>query len=392
MAQSRTDWSLLEQIPALPPPAGAQSNFESPETREDLAKVVVGLTYSLMLVFLALRIYTRVRITNSLGADDYLSIAAGASITAFTGVSLSLFGSPLGPHQWNVPLSHFNASFLERTLSSIVLFSFSSLFVKAALLALYLRVFAPNTSARMMIWAGIITIVVFYIVSIILNIRFCVPISMTTPVPDRDEWAKKLAASSCSQPVYNLNAAVGLFGVVSDLYVLLIPVSMVYKLKIPRNRKIGILGIFLTGLLAVALSITSTAFRFLQLKSYDFTWDSIPSYTLRAAELNIGLICSCMPVVFVILKMIFQSRPCSSQKKQPTPHTRTPSHAYISDIDRMNQASDVAGGQLPEPPAPTAAIGLKTFSRLQTSGDEQSGYTALRSIDSSYHNSLRDPG
>ncbi|KAJ8120457.1 hypothetical protein ONZ43_g2838 [Nemania bipapillata] len=70
MAGSDTDWSLLDTIPALPPPAGVQSNFDNPETREDLAKIVVGLTYGLMLVFLALRIYTRIRITNSLGVDD----------------------------------------------------------------------------------------------------------------------------------------------------------------------------------------------------------------------------------------------------------------------------------------------------------------------------------
>ncbi|KAI8944743.1 hypothetical protein F4801DRAFT_570613 [Xylaria longipes] len=386
MAKSDTDWSLLEQIPALPPPPGVQSNFDNPETREGLAKIVVGLTYGLMVIFLALRIYTRVRITNSLGIDDYLSLAAGASITAFTGVSLSLFGSPLGPHQWDVRLSDFNASFLERTLSSIVLFSFSSLFVKTALLVMYLRVFAPSRPARMMIWVGITTITVFYIISIILNVHFCVPISMTTPVPNRDEWARKLKASNCSQPVYNLNAAVGLFGVVSDLYVLIIPVSMVYNLKIPRNRKLGILAIFLTGLLAVAFSITSTAFRFLQLESYDFTWDSIPSYTLRAAELNIGLICNCMPVVFVILKRMFQSRPCSSVKKTPTPPPRDPSHAYISDLNRRDQSPDIADEQFPRPPTPTAVISLKSFIRQSrrpsASRRDRSTYSELGSMES----------
>lgn len=70
MAGSDSDQSLLEQIPALKPPTGVESDFNSPETREGLAKIVVGLTYGLMLVFLALRIYTRVRITNSLGVDD----------------------------------------------------------------------------------------------------------------------------------------------------------------------------------------------------------------------------------------------------------------------------------------------------------------------------------
>ncbi|KAI1748061.1 hypothetical protein F4782DRAFT_386685 [Xylaria castorea] len=386
MAESYTDWSLLEQIPALPPPPGVQSNFDNPETREDSAKIVVVLTYGLMLIFLALRIYTRVKITNSLGIDDYLSLAAGASITAFTGLSLSLFGSPLGPHQWDVRLSHFNASFLERTLISIVLFSLSSLFVKTALLALYLRVFAPNRTARMMIWAGITTIVVFYIASIVLNISFCVPISMTTPVPDRDAWARKLKASNCSQPVYNLNAATGLFGVVSDLYVLIIPVSMVYKLRIPRNRKLGILGIFLTGLLATALSITSSAFRFHQLKSYDFTWDSIPSYTLRAAELNIGLICSCMPVVFVILKKIFQSGSYSSIKRTPTPHMRTPSHAYIADLNRGDQSLNISDEQLPRAPIPAVLISLKSFirqsQRPSASRPERSTYNELGSMES----------
>ncbi|GAP83174.2 hypothetical protein SAMD00023353_0401820 [Rosellinia necatrix] len=397
MAGSDADWSLLRQIPALPPPPGVQPDFNTTESRAELARIVVSLTYGLMLIFLAMRIYTRVRITNSMGADDYLSLAAGASITAFTALSLSLFGSPLGPHQWNVPLSDFNASFLERTLSSIVLFSLSSLFVKTALLALYLRVFAPSVSARMMIWVGVAAIVVFYIVSIILNICFCVPISMTTPVPDRDEWAKKLKASNCSQPVYNLNAAVGLFGVVSDLYVLIIPVTMVYKLRIPRNRKIGILAIFLTGLLAVALSITSTAFRFLQLESYDFTWDSIPSYTLRAAELNIGLICNCMPVVFIILKRIFKTGPCSSGKGLATPpHTRTASHAYISDLNRTEYAPGLAEAQLPNPPDGTATIGLETSTRqsgsLPTSKSEESTYTKFGSVDSSYHGHLRDSG
>ncbi|KAI1126740.1 hypothetical protein F5Y10DRAFT_244236 [Nemania abortiva] len=383
MAGSDEDWSLLSQIPALPPPPGVESNFDNPETRADLAKIVVSLTYGLMLVFLAMRIYTRIIVTNSLGVDDYLSLAAGASITAFTGLSLSLFRSPLGPHQWDVPLSDFNASFLERTLSSIVLFSLSSLFVKTGLLALYLRVFAPNMTARIMIWVGFATIAIFYILSIILNIHFCVPISMTTPVPDPDAWAKKLKASNCSQPVYNLNAAVGLFGVVSDLYVLIIPVSMIYNLRIPRNRKLGILAVFLTGLLAVALSITSTAFRFIQLESYDFTWDSIPSYTLRAAELNIGLICSCMPVVFVILKKIFQPGCHNSSKRLATPPPRTPSHAYIADLNRSDRANTIAQDHVPAPLTPTALLGEPN--RLSTSRGERSTFIELGSMESNYH-------
>lgn len=64
------DWSRLDQIPALPPPNGQHSDFETHETRENLARIVVSFTYALMLLFLALRIYTRIIITNSFGIDD----------------------------------------------------------------------------------------------------------------------------------------------------------------------------------------------------------------------------------------------------------------------------------------------------------------------------------
>ncbi|KAI1419573.1 hypothetical protein F5Y12DRAFT_231815 [Xylaria sp. FL1777] len=397
MAETDTDWSLLEHIPALPPPPGVQSDFDHPKTREEEAKIVVGLTYALMLLFLTLRIYTRIRVTNSLGVDDHLSLVAGASITAFTGLSLSLFGHPLGPHQWNVPLSDFDTSFLGRTLSSIVLFSVSSLFVKTALLSLYLRVFAPNRTARITIWAGVVTMAVFYTISVIINICFCVPLSMDTPVPDQAAWEKKLEASTCSQPVYNLNAATGLFNVLSDLYVLIIPISMVYRLRIPRNRKYGIIGIFLTGLLAVILSATSAAYRFRQLKSYDFTWDSIPSYTLRAAELNIGLICSCMPVVFVIFKRIFKSRPCSREKRTPTPHMRTPSHAYIADLPGSDQAPGTEENQLSSSTTPSTVISMKTLIRQSRqhqpeTGASRSTYSELGSMESNDLGNLRDTG
>ncbi|KAI8633623.1 hypothetical protein F5Y19DRAFT_470864 [Xylariaceae sp. FL1651] len=391
-----TDRNKLEQLPALPPPDGVQSNFDSPDTREGLGRIFLGLTYGLMLVFLALRIYTRLSITRALGADDYLSFAAAASITAYTGLSFSLFGDPLGRHQWDVRLSDFDASFLIRTLSSIVLFALSSLFVKVALLVLYFRVFAPDKTARNMIWAGIITIVIFYILAIIINIRFCVPISMTTPVPDPNAWIKKLEASTCSQPVYNLNASVGLFGVLSDLYVLAIPVSMVSRLRLPRNRKIGIMGIFLTGLLACALSITSTVYRFIQLNSYDFTWDSIPSYTLRAAELNIGLICSCLPVVFIVFKKMIHSGPWSSVKNFPTLNARTPSHAYIFDLNGGDHTPSAAKEQLPRAPSQVAVIGLDAFTRQPqrstASRSERATYSEIESIDSDYHGQLTHPG
>jgi hypothetical protein len=70
MAELNIVRSLLDQIPALPPPPGVQSNFDSPITREGLGRILVALTYGLMLAFLVLRIYTRLNYTGALGVDD----------------------------------------------------------------------------------------------------------------------------------------------------------------------------------------------------------------------------------------------------------------------------------------------------------------------------------
>ncbi|KAK6948148.1 hypothetical protein Daesc_009912 [Daldinia eschscholtzii] len=49
----------------------------------------------------------------------------------------------------------------------------------------------------------------------------------------------------------NLSVVRGVFGVISDFVILLIPMTQVIKLHLPLRKKITILGIFLTGLLYV---------------------------------------------------------------------------------------------------------------------------------------------
>lgn len=41
----------------------------------------------------------------------------------------------------------------------------------------------------------------------------------------------------------------GVFGIVSDLYLLVIPIPAVMGLQMPRRRKLGVIAIFMTGLL-----------------------------------------------------------------------------------------------------------------------------------------------
>lgn len=43
--------------------------------------------------------------------------------------------------------------------------------------------------------------------------------------------------------------AVGYFNLFTDFYILLLPISGVIRLQLPKRRKIGVILIFMTGLL-----------------------------------------------------------------------------------------------------------------------------------------------
>lgn len=59
----------LSKIPAAVPPPGIIPNFIDPPSLEEFPKIVTYITLPLMVFFLGLRIYARVRLA-SVGVDD----------------------------------------------------------------------------------------------------------------------------------------------------------------------------------------------------------------------------------------------------------------------------------------------------------------------------------
>jgi hypothetical protein len=60
----------LANTPLFRSPPGVVSNFVSPENRGDILIAVSAVCLALLLVFVPLRLYTRIRITRTFGLDD----------------------------------------------------------------------------------------------------------------------------------------------------------------------------------------------------------------------------------------------------------------------------------------------------------------------------------
>ena len=60
----------LSQIPALAPPHGSTPNFVDPERHGYVLIVVTAVFYSLMLLVVALRLYSKNWVNRTFGLDD----------------------------------------------------------------------------------------------------------------------------------------------------------------------------------------------------------------------------------------------------------------------------------------------------------------------------------
>ncbi|KAL9038259.1 MAG: hypothetical protein Q9180_003244, partial [Flavoplaca navasiana] len=60
------------------------------------------------------------------------------------------------------------------------------------------------------------------------------------------DFLSAITADKCARNNY-LNTWPGLFNILSDFYLLILPLPAVWRLQLPTRKKLGICGMFLTG-------------------------------------------------------------------------------------------------------------------------------------------------
>jgi hypothetical protein len=136
------------------------------------------------------------------------------------------------------------ANSYQINMALTIIYSLTAAFVKMALLLLYLRIFRPSLKANIMIWAGIAFVVLFNLACVIAFLLLFIP----HPGGDK-AWALKSARND--MVLLNVGTTQGIISAIQDLYILVIPVHMVAGLHLARRMKLGVIALFLTGLLYV---------------------------------------------------------------------------------------------------------------------------------------------
>ncbi|KAL8638381.1 MAG: hypothetical protein Q9228_004461 [Teloschistes exilis] len=214
-------------------------------------------------------------------------------------IDLSAFGSfpalnpppvaqkAVGPHQWDVPVSHFTGDVLRMFVVVDIIYSPAILMAKLSLLMLYLDVFHPNPRLRYAIYFGIIFTTLFYTSAFI---AYCV-----LAIPRRGETLIGTMLSKGVASAIPLSIGQGAINVATDFYILLLPIPGVLQLQLPTRKKIGFCAIFMTGSLACLASVMGLFYRTKLKRDSDVTWQLVDVLIWVVVELTVGVMCGCMP-------------------------------------------------------------------------------------------------
>lgn len=286
-------------------------------TRGPIVLGVSAATLTLCSIFVALRLISRFAVVRKPGWDDYTMILAW--ILAF-GASFSIiFGATrgLGRKQQDIP-EEWQGTMKTTAYVFSVLYNPALMVTKTSILLFYLTL---SKTEKIFRWATIATMVVVNVGGLaltILNILQCSPVSAAyaATVPDTAHCTNIVTIYLSSAPL----------NIITDLAILFLPMPILTSMRLPKKQKIILVitfgfGIFVAAVDVVRIAYLQDAQRATlraaerqqgdtgneQRNTGDFAWYASLSFMWSAVEINIGIMCGCVPAMKPLVRRFLPS-------------------------------------------------------------------------------------
>ncbi|TID16456.1 hypothetical protein E6O75_ATG11574 [Venturia nashicola] len=267
---------------------------------------------ALSTLLVGIRFLSRVNKTGgSFGLDDVFIAIAWAIATVNIGLVIKFsYSFGLDRHIWDVPLSQW-AKGAEYSFIMAGLFVWSSCLTKISILLFYRRLVAGTASKRFIraVWAGILFIVAFSIVLFTLLWTACTTLEAHWMRLDPKYVITHSGKYKCSSVEKSQGVAQfgGVLSVVTDFYTVALPAVLLFRTKLSRRQRIGLLGVFALGALVVIAGVIRTI-QLSKVQGFDFdkTWLGFNVFVAGIAEGNIGIICACAPSIKSCFRAYFR--------------------------------------------------------------------------------------
>ncbi|KAF2690762.1 MFS monosaccharide transporter-like protein [Lentithecium fluviatile CBS 122367] len=262
-------------------------------------------TLALCSVFVFLRIVSRYLVVRKPGWDDHAIILAW--LLAF-GTSFAIcYGTTkgLGRHQLDIPEDEL-VPMKKAAYTFSVLYNPALMATKTSILVFYLTLSATHKVFR---WATIATLLVVNLGGLaltLLNIFQCNPVTAAfqTPVPD---------SASCTN-IVTIYLSSAPLNIITDLAIFFLPMPILTSMRLPSKQKIILVITFGFGIFVAVIDVIRIYYlqdaqrenlRAAQQhiegedarNTSDFSWYASLSFMWSAVEINIGIICACVPAL-----------------------------------------------------------------------------------------------
>ncbi|KAF1938894.1 hypothetical protein EJ02DRAFT_270253 [Clathrospora elynae] len=237
-------------------------------------------------VIVFLRMFTRLVLTKRAGLEDVCIVFSMVSSIALAIVTSQQVMHGLGMHSSNLTSNELDA-LLKDFWASVWIYNLALIFTKVSILVQYLRIF-PVRRFRQACFAMLGMVVAYGIWAIFSSIFMCTPVAFS--------WDKSISHGHCTNQliVWILNAAVN---IAQDLVIFVMPMAVIRTLRIPKGQKKGLVIMFALGAFVTLVSVVRLYSLGEVSNSKDVSFDNTAHASLSAVEVNVGIICACLPAM-----------------------------------------------------------------------------------------------
>jgi len=256
-------------------------------------------------VFVAARFFTRIWLVRSVKQDDWwilaaLLLAIGFSASVCTGVHYGL-----GLHRSDIPAAHF-PSLRKAQYAFAVLYNPSLMVTKTSIIIFYLSVMSKDADPlfKYSNWLCLAVVNIAGLALTFLNIFQCSPV--------RAGYAYPTPANASCTDIVTLYLSSAPVNIITDIAILLLPMPILTGMRLPRKQKIILVVTFSFGIFVAVVDVIRIAY--LQqasrnrlslagngtgqtrvVEDNDFSWYASLSFMWSAVEVNLGIVCACVP-------------------------------------------------------------------------------------------------
>ncbi|KAK4462631.1 hypothetical protein QBC42DRAFT_326554 [Cladorrhinum samala] len=264
--------------------------------------------FALAVLAVALRLIARAVTKAYFWWDDAANFCAAACCAAYTGLNVDLISIGLGEQVWFVQFGNITR-ILQGFYANMLLYTLTRFFVRCSMILFYMRIFPANEGTTDGLGRMVVASLVF---NFIYNAAFFFAVMFQCrPIPYYwYEWEGAQPDAAVPMEGHCGNGSTLMWvaattGIAFDLWLTILPFPQLLSLNLYWKRKLLATVMFMVGIVVIIIS----AIRLKTINRYtrtaNFTKETAPLCLWSGIELDLGVVCPCLPSFRLLFKKMF---------------------------------------------------------------------------------------